>query len=64
VIASHGATVGQLDEEALLYLRSRGLSRDEARNLLTMAFCRSVTDQLPVEALREPLGDRLTRSLT
>jgi Fe-S cluster assembly protein SufD len=63
VIASHGATVGQLDEEALFYMRSRGLDLDAARNLLTMAFCRSVTDQLPVAALREPMGERMTRSL-
>jgi Fe-S cluster assembly protein SufD len=63
VIASHGATVGQLDDEALFYLRSRGIGNNEARNLLTMAFCRSVTDQLSVAALREPLGERLTRSL-
>jgi len=63
VIASHGATVGQLDEEALFYLRSRGVGRDDARNILTMAFSRSVTDCLPVAALREPLGERLTRRL-
>ena len=63
VIASHGATTGQLDDEALFYMQSRGLDRNEAKNLLTMAFCRVVTDQLPVAALREPLGERLSRSL-
>lgn len=40
VKAAHGATVGQLDETALFYLRSRGLPADEARRLLTVAFCR------------------------
>jgi len=63
VIASHGATVGQLDDQALFYLRSRGLSKEAATHLLTMAFCRSVADQLPVEILRESLGERLSRCL-
>ncbi len=63
VIASHGATVGQLDDQALFYLRSRGLSKAAATHLLTMAFCRSVADQLPVEILRESLGERLSRCL-
>ena len=63
VIASHGASVGQLDEQALFYLRSRGLAKEAAKNLLTMAFCRCVADQLPVEMLRESLGERLSRSL-
>ena len=46
VIAAHGATVGQLDEQAIFYLRSRGLSEAQARQLLTTAFCRSVSDKL------------------
>src|SRR5699024_2028652 len=37
VMANHGATVGQLDERALFYLRSRGIDKDKARNLLTAA---------------------------
>ncbi len=48
----------------LFYLRSRGLSKNAAGNLLTMAFCRSVTDQLPLAELRELLGERMTRSLS
>jgi Fe-S cluster assembly protein SufD len=63
VIASHGATVGQLDEDALFYLRSRGMDMATARNLLTMAFCRSVVEQLPSEALRKALGARLEAGL-
>jgi Fe-S cluster assembly protein SufD len=46
VEASHGATVGQLDETAIFYLRSRGLREAEARRLLVGAFCRAVTDKL------------------
>lgn len=46
VEASHGATVGQLDEAAVFYLRSRGLAEARARRMLTSAFCNSVTDLL------------------
>jgi Fe-S cluster assembly protein SufD len=46
VEASHGATVGQLDENAVFYMRSRGLSSAEARRMLTAAFCHAVTDRL------------------
>ncbi len=63
VVASHGATVGQLDPDQLFYLQSRGLDRDAARNLLTVAFCRTVIDLLPDESLRESLEARLHASL-
>lgn len=60
VKAAHGATVGQLDERALFYLRSRGIPLAEARALLTAAFCRAVLDDLPNAALREHLAGLLT----
>ena len=53
VKAAHGATVGQLDEGALFYLRSRGVPLDAARNLLIGAFCRSVFAGLAQTDLRE-----------
>lgn len=59
VIASHGATVGQLDEQAVFYLRSRGLNENEARQLLTTAFCRSVSDKLTDPELRELVSQRM-----
>lgn len=59
VVASHGATVGQLDETAVFYLRSRGLSEPQARQLLTMAFCRSVSDKLPDQVLAEVIAQRM-----
>ena len=52
VKAAHGATVGQLDERALFYLRSRGIPAAQARALLTAAFARAPFDTLPDEALR------------
>jgi Fe-S cluster assembly protein SufD len=63
VKAAHGATVGQLDERALFYLRSRGLPQAEARALLTAAFCRAVFAALPNETLREYCSDALLAHL-
>jgi Fe-S cluster assembly protein SufD len=63
VKAAHGATVGQLDERALFYLRSRGIGLGEARALLTTAFCRAVLDDLPNEALRDHLSTLLIAQL-
>jgi Fe-S cluster assembly protein SufD len=63
VKAAHGATVGQLDERALFYLRSRGIAQAEARSLLTAAFCRAVIDSLPHEGLREHLSAQLLAHL-
>jgi Fe-S cluster assembly protein SufD len=53
VKCSHGATVGQLDEQSLFYLRSRGLGVDEARRMLTDAFANSVLDRIETPVLRE-----------
>ena len=63
VKAAHGATVGQLDERSLFYLRSRGLPQAEARALLTAAFCRAVFAALPNETLREYCSDALLAHL-
>jgi Fe-S cluster assembly protein SufD len=59
VKASHGATVGQLDERALFYLRSRGVPLAKARSMLTYGFCREVLDGIEPTALREHLAQRL-----
>lgn len=55
VKCSHGMTTGQLDEEAIFYMRSRGISLDEARMLLSVAFTSDVIDHVRVEALRDRL---------
>ena len=57
VKCAHGATVGQLDEEQVFYLRSRGLSTERARNLLTHAFAAEMIDRIPVPSLVEQLED-------
>ena len=63
VQASHGATVGQLDERALFYLRTRGVPEEEARSMLTTAFCHVALDGIDDAGLRTELeallGDRL-----
>jgi len=51
VKCAHGATVGQLDEESLFYLISRGLPELQARNLLTYAFAADLIDRIPVPSL-------------
>ncbi|MEG1616821.1 MAG: Fe-S cluster assembly protein SufD [Bacteroidales bacterium] len=55
VKCSHGATVGQLDNQAMFYLRSRGLTESEARTLLMFAFTADVIDQIRLEPLKERL---------
>jgi Fe-S cluster assembly protein SufD len=63
VKAAHGATVGQLDEHALFYLRSRGLPPESARNLLIAAFCSAALGDMPFPGLREHLGALLASRL-
>jgi Fe-S cluster assembly protein SufD len=63
VVASHGATVGQLDSTALFYLRSRGLSEAKARRLLMEAFAWELIDRMPEGSLREQLLDEVGRVL-
>jgi Fe-S cluster assembly protein SufD len=63
VKCTHGAAVGQLDEEALFYLRSRGLGEGAARRLLTHAFAADVLNRMPLEAVRAWVDGRLQRLL-
>lgn len=55
VKCTHGATVGNLNEEALFYLRSRGLDRTEARALLTYAFANDIISRIALAEVRERL---------
>lgn len=55
VQCSHGATVGQLDEAALFYMRQRGISEKEARLLLMFAFVDDVIDAVQIDTLKERL---------
>jgi Fe-S cluster assembly protein SufD len=55
VKCTHGATVGQIDPEAVFYLRSRGMALQEARNLLTYGFANDIMERIKYEPLREQL---------
>ncbi|MGO4779796.1 SufD family Fe-S cluster assembly protein, partial [Lysobacter sp. 2RAB21] len=63
VQAAHGATVGQLDANALFYLRSRGLPVETARALLTTAFCRETLTVIEDDSARAMLEVRLSLAL-
>ncbi len=61
VKCNHGSTVGQLDENAVFYLRSRGIDEDAARTLLTYAFASEIINQVKVASMRIKL-DQLVLS--
>lgn len=63
VKCSHGATSGRLDEDALFYLRSRGISQGEAKLLLMQAFAKEVIDYLKVKPLQERIGNLVNKRL-
>ncbi|HKG12747.1 MAG TPA: Fe-S cluster assembly protein SufD [Pyrinomonadaceae bacterium] len=63
VKCSHGATVGQLDEEELFYLLSRGLHTDLARNLLTYGFAEEVVERIKFESIRAQLDEAILNRL-
>jgi Fe-S cluster assembly protein SufD len=59
VKCSHGSTIGQLDRDALFYLRSRGISQDDAQSLLSYAFASDVVSRVKIDYLRRRLDDYL-----
>lgn len=59
VKCTHGATVGQLDEQQLFYLRARGIGEDQARALLTFAFANDIINRVKVPSLRNSLERHL-----
>ena len=63
VKCSHGATIGQIDEEALFYLRARGIEEKMARLMMMNAFTHEVIQQIQVEPLRNRLDDLVDKRL-
>lgn len=63
VKCAHGATVGQLEEEELFYLVSRGIPTDRAQEILIQGFVRAVIEALPLESLRISLVEQLAQRL-
>ena len=63
VKCSHGATVGQLDANAMFYIRSRGISEENARMLLMYAFAAEVINKIAIQALRYRIDDLVKKRL-
>ena len=63
VKCSHGATVGQLDEGAVFYLRTRGLGEHEAKAVLTKAFASEIVDEIEIVPLREQVAQLVQNKL-
>jgi Fe-S cluster assembly protein SufD len=61
VKAGHGASTGQLDDQALFYMQQRGIGRDEARRMLIAAFCKDMVMPLSNEAKRTELMETIDR---
>ena len=63
VKCGHGATTGQLDQEALFYMKQRGIDHDTARMMLLSAFVQDVVDEIHLDVLREKMKDMIDRRL-
>lgn len=63
VKCSHGATVGQLEEEELFYLLSRGLNESLARNLLTYGFAEEIVNKIEIESIKKQLDEAVLNRL-
>ncbi len=63
VKCAHGATVGQLEEEELFYLLSRGLNETLARNLLTYGFAEEIVNKIGIEAIKKQLDEAVLNRL-
>lgn len=63
VQCTHGAAVGQLEEEALFYLKSRGLDSEEARRILCYGFANEVVEKIQIESFRTYLAGLLLENL-
>lgn len=63
VKCSHGATVGQVDENALFYLQSRGINKREARLMLMFGFAHEVIQNIKIEPLRERMDNLVMQRL-
>ena len=63
VKCSHGCTIGQLDEEALFYLRSRGIPKKEAKALMTYAFANNVLESVQLPSLKKRINGQIAKKL-
>lgn len=64
VRCTHGATIGQIDDEQLYYLATRGLDEKEATQLLIDGFCQDILDRLPNEELKKKLERKIQQKIS
>jgi len=63
VKCSHGCTIGQLDEDAMFYLRSRGIGEKEARALLMYAFANNVLESVKIPELKKRINKLIAQKI-
>ncbi len=63
VKCSHGCTIGQLDEEAMFYMRSRGIGKKEARALLMYAFANNVLESVKIPELKRRINKLIANKI-
>jgi len=63
VRCTHGATAGRVDDEQVFYARCRGLTRKEAIRMIVAGFFQQVFDRIPIESVREALGEAIGRRI-
>jgi Fe-S cluster assembly protein SufD len=63
VKCAHGATVGQLDRDAIYYLRSRGVDEETARSVLTYAFANDILGRIEIPSVRSYVESMLAARL-
>jgi Fe-S cluster assembly protein SufD len=63
VRCTHGATTGRVEDELIFYLRSRGLTRNEAVRMIVSGFFQQVFDRITIDSVREALGEAIGRRI-
>jgi Fe-S cluster assembly protein SufD len=63
VKCSHGSATGELDEDAIFYLRSRGIDLMSAKSLLIEGFAKEVTDKIKIDSVKEKLNSEILKRL-
>lgn len=64
VVCAHGATVAQLDEQAIYYLQSRGINRQQAKKILSIAFIQELLNKISIEPLKDHLCALLDKHMS
>src|SRR5262249_10791169 len=64
VKCNHGATIGHIDQEAIFYMRSRGIDESAARSLMMYAFCNEIWERISPAELRELIGEAVFTRIT